>query len=117
MWGGPRADPLVCGRRPRRPGGERAPRASRQLDFILDAVSAEHDINSYINLLGLDGNLTLAGAPAKPLGVSAFGLIMGRRSLSGSNIGGIPETQEMRDLCGASKYPPAEPEAFRLLAP
>src|SRR6266853_903733 len=71
-------------------------------DFILDAVSAEHDINAYINLLGRDGNLTLVGAPAKPLGVSAFGLIMRRRSLSGSNIGGIPETQEMLDFCGAN---------------
>ena len=70
-------------------------------DFILDAVSAGHDINAYLNLLGLDGNLTLVGAPAKPLGVSAFGLIMGRRNLSGSNIGGIPETQEMLDFCGA----------------
>ena len=70
-------------------------------DFILDAVSAEHDINAYLNLLGLDGNLTLVGAPAKPLGVSAFGLIMRRRNLSGSNIGGIPETQEMLDFCGA----------------
>jgi alcohol dehydrogenase (NADP+) len=70
-------------------------------DFILDAVSAHHDINAYLNLLGLDGNLTLVGAPAKPLGVSAFALIMGRRSLSGSNIGGIPETQEMLDFCGA----------------
>jgi D-arabinose 1-dehydrogenase-like Zn-dependent alcohol dehydrogenase len=70
-------------------------------DFILDAVSAEHDINAYINLLRRDGNLTLVGAPAKPLGVSAFGLIMGRRSLSGSNIGSIRETQEMLDFCGA----------------
>jgi uncharacterized zinc-type alcohol dehydrogenase-like protein len=70
-------------------------------DFILDAVSADHDINAYINLLGLDGNITLVGAPAKPLGVSAFGLILGRRSLSGSAIGGIPETQEMLDFCGA----------------
>ena len=70
-------------------------------DFILDAVSAEHDINPYINLLGRDGNLTLVGAPAKPLGVSAFALIMARRNLSGSNIGGIAETQEMLDFCGA----------------
>jgi uncharacterized zinc-type alcohol dehydrogenase-like protein len=70
-------------------------------DFILDAVSAEHDINAYINLLRRDGTLTLVGAPAKPLGVSAFGLIMGRRNLSGSNIGGIAETQEMLDFCGA----------------
>jgi uncharacterized zinc-type alcohol dehydrogenase-like protein len=69
-------------------------------DFILDAVSAEHDLNAYINLLGRDGNMTLVGAPAKPLPVSAFGLIMGRRSLSGSIIGGIPETQEMLDFCG-----------------
>jgi uncharacterized zinc-type alcohol dehydrogenase-like protein len=69
-------------------------------DFILDAVSADHDLNAYIHLLGRDGNLTLVGAPAKPLGVSAFGLIMGRRSLSGSNIGGIAETQEMLDFCG-----------------
>jgi uncharacterized zinc-type alcohol dehydrogenase-like protein len=69
-------------------------------DFILDAVSAEHDLNAYLNLLGLDGNLTLVGAPAKPLGVSAFSLIMARRNLSGSNIGGIPETQEMLDFCG-----------------
>ena len=69
-------------------------------DFILDAVSAEHDINAYLNLLGRDGNLTLVGAPAKPLAVVAFSLIMGRRSLSGSNIGGIAETQEMLDFCG-----------------
>src|SRR5579859_5213489 len=69
-------------------------------DFILDAVSAEHDINAYINLLGRDGNLTLVGAPEKPLAVSAFNLIMGRRSLSGSPIGGIAETQEMLDFCG-----------------
>ena len=69
-------------------------------DFILDCVSAEHDLNAYLNLLGRDGNLTLVGAPAKPLPVSAFALIMGRRSLSGSNIGGIPETQEMLDFCG-----------------
>ena len=69
-------------------------------DFILDTVSAKHDINTYLNLLGLDGNITLVGAPEKPLDVSAFSLIMGRRSLSGSNIGGIAETQEMLDFCG-----------------
>jgi AraC-like DNA-binding protein len=69
-------------------------------DFILDAVSADHDINAYINLLRRDGNITLAGAPEKPLALSAFGLIMGRRSLSGSPIGGIAETQEMFDFCG-----------------
>jgi uncharacterized zinc-type alcohol dehydrogenase-like protein len=70
-------------------------------DFILDAVAADHDINAYINLLHRDGTITLVGAPAKPLGVSALSLIMGRRSLSGSNIGGIAETQEMLDFCGA----------------
>ncbi|MCE9548721.1 MAG: NAD(P)-dependent alcohol dehydrogenase [Planctomycetia bacterium] len=70
-------------------------------DFILDAVSADHDINAYLNLLARDGNLTLVGAPSKPLGVAAFALLAGRRSLSGSNIGGIAETQEMLDFCGA----------------
>jgi uncharacterized zinc-type alcohol dehydrogenase-like protein len=69
-------------------------------DFILDCVSAEHDINAYINLLRRDGNITLVGAPEKPLPVAAFGLILGRRSLSGSPIGGIAETQEMLDFCG-----------------
>lgn len=69
-------------------------------DFILDTVSAKHDINAYLNLLRLDGNITLVGAPEKPLDVAAFSLIMARRSLSGSSIGGIPETQEMLDFCG-----------------
>jgi alcohol dehydrogenase (NADP+) len=69
-------------------------------DFILDAVSAEHDINAYLNLLARDGNITLVGAPEQPLAVYAFGLIFGRRNLSGSPIGGIPETQEMLDFCG-----------------
>jgi uncharacterized zinc-type alcohol dehydrogenase-like protein len=70
-------------------------------DFILDTVSADHDINSYMQLLRRDGNLTLVGAPEKPLAVSAFSLIFGRRSLSGSLIGGIAETQEMLAFCGA----------------
>jgi uncharacterized zinc-type alcohol dehydrogenase-like protein len=70
-------------------------------DFILDAVSAQHDINAYINLLHLDGKITLVGAPDKPLPVNAFGLLFGRRSLGGSLIGGIKETQEMLDFCGA----------------
>src|ERR1700677_4560551 len=71
-------------------------------DFILDAVSAEHDINAYLNLLRRDGNLCLVGAPEKPLAVSAFSLLFGRRSLSGSPIGGIAETQQMLDFCGAN---------------
>jgi uncharacterized zinc-type alcohol dehydrogenase-like protein len=73
---------------------------TNSFDFILDAVSADHDINAYIQLLARDGNITLVGVPQKPLAVSAFGLIFGRRSLSGSAIGGIAETQEMLDFCG-----------------
>jgi len=69
-------------------------------DFILDAVSASHDINAYFNLLKRDGNLVLVGAPEKPLPVAAFPLIFKRRSFSGSLIGGLPETQEMLDFCG-----------------
>ena len=69
-------------------------------DFILDAVSAEHDINAYLQLLRRDGNMTLVGAPAKPHAVAAFSLIFKRCSLSGSPIGSIAETQEMLDFCG-----------------
>jgi uncharacterized zinc-type alcohol dehydrogenase-like protein len=69
-------------------------------DFILDTVAAAHDINAYLNLLRRDGNITLVGAPPQPLNVLAFSLIGGRRSLSGSAIGGIAETQEMLDFCG-----------------
>jgi alcohol dehydrogenase (NADP+) len=68
-------------------------------DFILDAVAAEHDINAYIQMLRRDGNITMVGAPEKPLPVSVFGLIFARRSFSGSLIGGIAETQEMLDFC------------------
>ena len=73
---------------------------AESFDFILDAVSADHDINAYLNLLRRDGNLTIVGAPPKPLGVAAFSLIVRRRNFSGSNIGGIAETQEMLDFCG-----------------
>lgn len=69
-------------------------------DFILDCVSGQHDINLYINMLKRDGNLTVVGAPPEPFSLPAFGLIMGRKSVSGSPIGGIRETQEMLDLCG-----------------
>jgi uncharacterized zinc-type alcohol dehydrogenase-like protein len=69
-------------------------------DFILDCVSAEHDINAYLAMLAVDGNLTIVGAPEKPLPVAVFSLIVGRKSFSGSMIGGIPETQEMLDFCG-----------------
>ena len=73
---------------------------ANSFDFILDAVSATHDVNAYFNLLKRDGNLTLVGAPEKPLPVAAFPLIFRRRSFSGSLIGGLPETQEMLDFCG-----------------
>jgi alcohol dehydrogenase (NADP+) len=73
---------------------------ANSFDFILDTVSAEHDINAYLNLLKRDGVLVLVGAPEKPLAVSAFGIIPGRKQLSGSMIGGIAETQEMLDFCG-----------------
>ena len=69
-------------------------------DFILDCVAAKHDINAYIALLKRDGNLTIVGAPPEPMEVAGFGLLFGRRSLSGSAIGGIKETQEMLDFCG-----------------
>src|SRR5271165_5437141 len=69
-------------------------------DFILDAVAADHDVNALLGQLRRDGNLCLVGAPEKPLSVAAFGLLFGRKSLSGSPIGGLPETQEMLDFCG-----------------
>jgi uncharacterized zinc-type alcohol dehydrogenase-like protein len=72
---------------------------ARSLNFILDCVSAEHSIDSYLNLLKVDGTLTLVGAPMDPLPVTSFSLILGRRSFSGSLIGGIAETQEMLDFC------------------
>ena len=68
-------------------------------NFILDAVSADHDLNAYLQLLKLDGAMTLVGAPEKPAPIAAFNLLMRRRSLAGSAIGGIRETQEMLDFC------------------
>jgi alcohol dehydrogenase (NADP+) len=67
--------------------------------FILDAVSADHDVNAYMSLLRRDGSLVLVGAPEKPFPLQSFSLLIGRRSLSGSAIGGIRETQEMLDFC------------------
>jgi uncharacterized zinc-type alcohol dehydrogenase-like protein len=69
-------------------------------DFILDCVSAQHDINAYLALLKRDGTLTLVGAPEEPLPVAAFNLIFRRRQFAGSLIGSIRETQEMLDFCG-----------------
>jgi uncharacterized zinc-type alcohol dehydrogenase-like protein len=68
-------------------------------DFIIDTVSAPHDMNLYLSLLRRDGTLTLVGAPDKPLPIAAFSLIPKRRSFAGSTIGGIRETQEMLDYC------------------
>ena len=70
-------------------------------DFILDAVSADHDVNAYLKLLKLDGTLTLVGLPRRPLPVAAFNLALPRRQFAGSGIGGIAETQEMLDFCAA----------------
>jgi alcohol dehydrogenase (NADP+) len=72
-------------------------------DFILDAVSAQHDLNAYLALLKLDGTLTLVGAPEFPLPVAAFNLLLPRRNFAGSAIGGIAETQEMLEFCAAHR--------------
>jgi uncharacterized zinc-type alcohol dehydrogenase-like protein len=72
---------------------------ANSFDFIIDTVSAPHDYNEYLALLKTNGVMILVGAPPEPLPVSAFSLIMGRRSLVGSLVGGIKETQEMLDYC------------------
>jgi uncharacterized zinc-type alcohol dehydrogenase-like protein len=75
-------------------------RRAGTLDFVLDTVSAPHDVNACLALLKRDGHMTLVGAPSEALAVQPFALISGRRSLSGSLIGGLRETQEMLDFCG-----------------
>ncbi len=72
---------------------------ANRFDFLLDAVSADHDLNAYLNLLRRDGVLALVGAPANPIEVQAFSLLLKRRTLVGSLIGGLRETQEMLDYC------------------
>jgi uncharacterized zinc-type alcohol dehydrogenase-like protein len=72
---------------------------TRSFDFILDCVSADHDLNAYIALLKRDATMCLVGAPEHPAKLAAFGLLMGRRRLAGSGIGGIAETQEMLNFC------------------
>ena len=72
---------------------------TNRFDFILDAVSAPHDLNAYLNLLRRDGVMVMVGAPAKPLEIHAFSLLLKRRTLAGSIIGGVRETQEMLDYC------------------
>jgi uncharacterized zinc-type alcohol dehydrogenase-like protein len=69
------------------------------LNLVLDTVSANHDVNVYLNLLRADGSVVLVGLPTEPIPVGAFNVVKGRRSFSGSNIGGIAETQEMLDFC------------------
>jgi uncharacterized zinc-type alcohol dehydrogenase-like protein len=68
-------------------------------DFIIDTVSAEHDYNMYLGLLNTDGVMICVGAPPTPAQIPAFNLIFQRRSIAGSLIGGLPETQEMLDYC------------------
>ncbi len=70
-----------------------------QFHFILDTVSAPHDFNVYLNLLRLNGKMVLVGAPEKPAEIAAFSIIPNNRTLAGSMIGGIAETQEMLDYC------------------
>jgi uncharacterized zinc-type alcohol dehydrogenase-like protein len=88
------ADEVVLSKDP-----EAMQKHASSFDFILDAVSAQHDINALLSLLTLNGTLCLVGAPEKPLAINAFNLLVNRRQFSGSIIGGIPETQEMLDFC------------------
>jgi uncharacterized zinc-type alcohol dehydrogenase-like protein len=88
------ADHVVISKDPDAMAGEK-----KRYDFILDCVSAPHDLNEYLGLLRLDGTLCQVGLPDQPLPVSAFSLVQNRRQLSGSMIGGMPETQEMLDYC------------------
>ncbi|MBX3323777.1 MAG: NAD(P)-dependent alcohol dehydrogenase [Phycisphaeraceae bacterium] len=75
-------------------------RHAGSFDMILDTVSADHDVNAYLALLKLDATLVMVGAPPNPQAVSVFSLLMPRRQLAGSLIGGIGQTQEMLDFCG-----------------
>lgn len=73
---------------------------NNKFHLILDSVSAPHDLNQYLGMLRPNGTLIQVGAPTEPVPISAFSLIIGRKSLAGSLIGGIKETQEMLDFCG-----------------
>jgi len=70
-----------------------------KFDFIIDTVSASHDYNTYLQMLNTDGVMICVGAPPTPSQIMAFNLLGGRKSLAGSMIGGLPETQEMLDYC------------------
>lgn len=85
---------------------EEMKRQAGTFDFILDTIAAEHDINAYIAMLGLDGEITLVGAPEKPLPVSAFALLFGRRSLSGSLIGGSRRPRRCSTSAASTTSPP-----------
>jgi uncharacterized zinc-type alcohol dehydrogenase-like protein len=74
-------------------------RLANHFDLILDTISAPHDYNRYLGMLAVDGTMVLLGVPPEPTPVDAFSVIGGRRSLAGSLIGGIDETQEMLDHC------------------
>ena len=89
------ADEVVISKSP-----EQMARHAGSFDLILDTVSADHDMNALLGSLRLDGTLVMVGAPPSPQGISMFSLIMPRRRLAGSLIGGIAETQEMLDFCG-----------------
>ncbi|KAJ0085970.1 hypothetical protein Patl1_09496 [Pistacia atlantica] len=80
--------------------GKRGQRGTRTLDFILDTVAAKHSLGPILELLKVNGTLSLVGAPDQPLELPAFPLIFGKRTVKGSIIGGMKETQEMMDLCG-----------------
>jgi uncharacterized zinc-type alcohol dehydrogenase-like protein len=88
------ADEVVVTRDP-----DNVTKLAGSFNFIIDTVSANHDLNMYLNLLRRNGSMVLVGAPEKPAAVGAFPLIFGRRSLAGSAIGGTRETQEMLDYC------------------
>ncbi|KAI8842238.1 NADP-dependent alcohol dehydrogenase C [Chytriomyces cf. hyalinus JEL632] len=77
-------------------------RASRSFDFVIDTVSDDHDLASYLSLLGTDGTYILVGGSPKPFALPAFSLIPKRIKIGGSLVGGIKETQEMLDFCGAN---------------
>jgi uncharacterized zinc-type alcohol dehydrogenase-like protein len=72
----------------------------KSFDLIINTVGAEMDLNQYLNLIKVDGSMVVVGIPEKPSSIAAFSLVLGRRSLAGSAIGGIGETQEMLDFCG-----------------
>ncbi len=88
------ADEVVISKDPQAMG-----KHAGSFDFIIDCVSAEHDINAYLSLLRLDGTICLVGLPEKGVQVSSFAIVSNRHSLSGSMIGGMQETQEMLDYC------------------